>query len=691
MTRLAFAPVIPFEALTVLIALALLITLYSLVQRAKGAWARGLAFAVLMFALAGPLLVKEKRSPLPDVAVIVTDRSQSMALGKRSSQAEAARTQIKRVLAQQPGLIVRETSITTTATGENNGTQAFAALNAALADVPQSRVAGAILITDGQVHDAPSPENLSLHAPLQVLVAGSRGERDRKLTVLNAARFAIVGQSAPVRLRVDDLGGSGETSAVLNIRIDGKPFGSRLVPVGKDTDLRLPVAHEGENLVELSAAPGPAELTQQNNHAVVTVSGVRDRLRVLLVSGEPHAGERVWRNLLKADPSVDLIHFTILRPPDKQDSTPINELSLIAFPSRELFQEKLGSFDLVVFDRYRERGVLPLAYFQNLASYVQDGGALLISSGPEFAGPESIYRTPLSQVLPVQPTGEIFTGPFKPVLTQDGMAHPVTRELPGRNQGEGNQAKTAPTWGRWFRILGANKVAGQTVMAGDAGRPLLVLDRVGKGRVAELMSDQTWLWARGFEGGGPQAELLRRLAHWLMKEPELESENLSVAIIGNTIRITRRTMAAQTPAVNLTMPSGKTTSLPLTRIEPGIWRADAKAGELGLYRATDGILSAVAAAGPLNPKEVADMRATDEVLKPDAEVSSGSVHWLDDGVPEVRRVGQGDTASGSNWIGLRSNGAYRVTALEQEKLLPQWLALLLIVGALLLAWRLEGR
>ncbi len=686
MTRLAFAPVIPVSLLTALAVVALLLTAYAFYMWARGAWARGLAFGVLIFALAGPLLVKEKRAPLPDVAVIVTDRSQSMSLGKRAAQAEAARAQVKRLLAQQPGLVVRETSVTTTATGENNGTQAFAALNAALADVPQGRVAGAILITDGQVHDAPAPESVSLKAPLQVLVAGRRGERDRKLTVANAARFAIVGQAATVRLRVDDLGGSGETSAVLDIHIDGKPFGSRLVPVGKDTDIKVPVAHEAENLVELSAGQGPAELTMQNNRAVVTVSGIRDRLRVLLVSGEPHAGERVWRNLLKADPSVDLIHFTILRPPDKQDSTPINELSLIAFPSRELFQEKLGSFDLVVFDRYRERGVLPLAYFQNLASYVQDGGALLISSGPEFAGPESIYRTPLSQVLPVQPTGQIVTGPFKPIVTADGLAHPVTRELPGRNQD-----KTPPTWGRWFRLIGANKIAGQTVMAGGGGQPLLVLDRVGKGRIAELMSDQTWLWARGFEGGGPQAELLRRLAHWLMKEPELESEMLSATIVGDKLQITRRTMAAQTPSVTLTMPSGKSTSLPLIKAEPGIWRAEAKAGELGLYRATDGILSAVAAAGPLNPKEVADMRATDEVLKPDAQVSGGSVHWLEDGVPEIRRVDAGDTASGSNWIGLRSNGAYRVTALEQEKLLPQWLALLIIVGALLLAWRLEGR
>ncbi len=688
MTRIVFAPVLPVSLLAALAAVALLIIAYSFYVRARGAWARGLAFAVLLFALAGPLLVTEKHSPLPDVAVIVTDRSQSMALGRRTQMAEAARAQVRRLLAQQPGLVVRETSVTTTATGENNGTQAFAALNAALADVAPNRVAGAIMITDGQVHDAPSPQTLSLHAPLQVLVAGGRGERDRKLTVKTAARFAIVGQAATMRLRVDDLGNEsgGETSAVLDIRIDGKPFGSRLVPVGKDTDIRIPVAHEGENLVELSAAPGPAELTLQNNHAVVTVSGVRDRLRVLLVSGEPHAGERVWRNLLKADPSVDLIHFTILRPPDKQDSTPINELSLIAFPYRELFQEKLGSFDLVVFDRYRERGILPLAYFQNIASYVQDGGALLISSGPEFAGPESIYRTPLSQVLPVQPTGQVITGPFKPVVTPDGLAHPVTRELAGRNQD-----KMPPAWGRWFRIIGGNKVAGQSLMADAAGRPLLVLDRVGKGRIAELMSDQTWLWARGFEGGGPQAELLRRLAHWLMKEPELEAESLAADITGNELRITRRTMAAQTPPVTLTLPSGKSVVLPLSHAEPGVWRATAKADEMGLYRASDGILSTVTAAGPLNPKEVADMRATAEVLEPDAAATGGSVHWLEDGLPDIRRVEPGDSANGDKWIGLRANGAYRATALEQQKLLPQWLALLIIVGALLLAWRLEGR
>ncbi len=687
MMHVAFAPVIPLWLLATLAGLAVIVIAYAFLARARAAWARALAFAILLFALSGPLLVKEQHAPLDDVAVIVTDRSQSMQIGNRGGQAAAALARIREKLAAQPGLVVRETSVTTTPSGENNGTQAFAALNSAIADVPPGRLAGAIMITDGEVHDAPPPGNMPFKAPLQVLVAGRRGEKDRKLTVLTAARFAIVGHQAQMRLRVDDLGSPSQGGqARLTLHIDGKDFGTKLVPVGRDTTIGVPISHEGETLVEISAAAGPNELTLENNRAVVTVTGVRDRLRVLLVSGEPHAGERVWRNLLKADPSVDLVHFTILRPPDKQDSTPISELSLIAFPTRELFSEKLKSFDLIVFDRYSERGILPLTYFQNIASYVEDGGALLISSGPEFAGPESIYRTPLAAVLPAQPTGEIVTGGFTPMVTEDGMAHPVTRSLPGRNA-DGKP----PTWGRWFRIIGANRISGHTVMTGPGNRPLLVLDQVGKGRVAELMSEQTWLWARGFEGGGPQAELLRRLAHWLMKEPELEAESLTATIVGGDIAITRHTMAKSTPPVTLTMPSGRKQVLALTNTEPGIWRASAKAGELGLYRVTDGILSTVTAAGPLNPKEVADMRATDAVLKPDAEATGGSVHWLADGLPDIRRVDPGDDASGADWIGLRANGAYRVTALEQQKLMPQWLALVLIVGTLLLAWRLEGR
>jgi len=685
-TTLDFAPLLPPLVLWIALALAGLIAAYGFIVRARGAWARLLAFAAVLLVLSNPLVVHETRAPLHDVVALVLDKSQSMTIGNRASQAETALTEIKKKLEAEKGLDVRTATVTTTTTGENNGTQLFAALNSALADVPPERVGGAIAITDGEVHDAPPPEKLALRAPLHALIAGRPDERDRKLTIVSAARFAIVGQSAGMVVRVDDFGGPQGGYASVDIRVDGKSTGSDLVPLGKDSRVQVPVTHGGENVVEVEARPGPAELTLQNNRAVVTVSGVRDRLRVLLVSGQPHAGERVWRNLLKADPSVDLVHFTILRPPDKQDSTPIDELSLIAFPTRELFSEKLTSFDLIIFDRYGERGILPIVYFENIADYVQNGGALLVSSGPELAGEMSIYRTPLASVLPAQPTGEVVSDGFRPIVTPQGLAHPVTRALNGANT-----ETSAPTWGRWFRLIGANKVAGETVMSGPQGKPLLVLDSVGKGRVAELLSDQAWLWARGYENGGPQAELLRRLAHWLMKEPELEEERLTADIAGATISVERRTMADAAKPITMVDPSGHASTITLKKVEPGLWRGGARVEQLGLYRLTDGILSTVTAAGPLNPKEVADMRATDAILRPLADKSGGSIHWLKDGVPDIRQVASGQTAGADSWIGLRANGAYRVTSVEQRALLPEWLALVLVFGTTLLAWRIEGR
>jgi hypothetical protein len=682
---LSFAPHIAIWLLWLCVALSAAATGYAFVVGAAGAWARGLALAVLLLALANPLIVHETREPLPDVAAIIVDHSQSMDIRGRRAEADAAAAQLKKTLGADKTLEIREAFVDTHS-AEDTGTQLFAALTNTLSDVPPDRIAGAIAITDGEVHDAPSAGKPALSAPIQALIVGKHDERDRKLTISSATPFAIVGQEANINLRVDDFGG-GASTAEVDIHIDGVEKGTQVVPVGKNTDLKIPVTHAGENVIELEARPGPAELTLENNRAVVSVNGVRDRLRVLLISGEPHAGERVWRSLLKADPSVDLVHFTILRPPDKQDATPIDELSLIVFPTRELFVEKLNTFDLIILDRYSERGILPLAYFDNIANYVRGGGALLVSSGPEFTEGMSIYHTPLASLLPAQPTGDIVAQPFKPMVTAQGMANPVTRDLPGANT-----ATSPPTWGGWLRLLGSTTVSGETLMSGPDNKPLLVVDQQGKGRVAEILSDHIWLWARGYDGGGPVTELLRRVAHWLMKEPELEEERLSASISDGQISIERNSMHDTVPAVRVTYPGGVQTQVTLTKTQAGIWKGAAKADQLGLYRLDDGTLTAVTAAGPLNPKEVADMRATGDILNGPTKATGGSVHWLTDGgVPDIRRVSPGSTASGSSWIGLRANGAYRVTSVEQMPLLPAWLAVLLLIGMLLFAWRMESR
>ncbi len=714
----AFAPHLPLWLMAAFATIALLILAFSIYRHAHGAWARVIAFAIVLLALANPLVVHETREGLSNIVALVVDRSQSMDIGTRRADADKALAAFREKL-KTLNVEVREAEVRTStdAGAETGGTALFTALNAALSDAPPDRVAAAIVITDGEVHDTPDPKTFHLGAPFHVLLTGAPGERDRKLTVVRATRFNIVGKDAEITFRVDDFGGSAGGNAQVAIRIDGQDRGKSNVSVGKDTTIKVPVAHGGENVVELEAAAGPAEQTLQNNRAAVIINGVRDRLRVLLVSGEPHAGERVWRNLLKSDPSVDLVHFTILRPPEKLDSTPINELALIVFPTRELFAEKLPEFDLVILDRYQNRDILPLAYFENLAKYVENGGALLLSSGPEFADDSSIYRTPLAAVLPAQPTGEVITQAFKPIITKAGFAHPVTRDLPQGNleapaaPGEGPpnpqpvQAAppapgavptptaaqgVTPNWGRWFRVITAQKLAGNTIMSGPQDRPLLVLDRVQKGRVAQLLSDQIWLWARGFENGGPQAELLRRLAHWLMKEPDLEEERLMAEVSGGELRVTRQTMADKAANVNVTSPTGKAESVPLALTSPGRFTGHIKAEELGLYRMTDGALNAVAAAGPLNPREVADMRATDAILKPYAQATGGGIHWISDGIPDLLPVDTGSTASGSSWFGIQRRGAYRVTSVDSQELLPPWLALILVLSTVLFAWRRES-
>jgi hypothetical protein len=555
------------------------------------------------------------------------------------------------------------------------------------------------MITDGQVHDVPAADPAAiaqeLGAPLHVLLSGHPDEGDRRLVVNQAPSFGLVGKEMPLTIRVEDLPappaaaplGAPEGQAKLTWRKDGAGPHQVMVPIGRDVSLSIPIDHGGPNVLEIEVEPGPQELTLTNNRAAVVVNGVRDRLRVLLVTGEPHAGERVWRNILKSDPSVDLVHFTILRPPEKQDGTPIRELSLIAFPIRELFDVKLEDFDLIIFDRYSRRGIIPQAYIENVVRYVQKGGAFLEAAGPNFGTPMSMFRTPLGEILPTEPSGNVDEEGFKPQLTELGRRHPVTEDLPGAGKpGE------APSWGRWFRQVEARVHNGTEVMSGDHNEPLLVLDRVGKGRVAQLLSDQMWLWARGFEGGGPQAELLRRLAYWLMKEPDLEENDLRAVIEGDRLIVTRQSLEPDDHPVTVTMPDGTGATLSLTPGNGGRSAGTMAISQMGMYRVSDGTHNALAAAGPLNPVELADVRTTPEKLAPAAKATGGGVFWSGDGtIPEVRRVSAGRAASGHNWMGFRENGDYVVTGFSEVPLLPAIAALLLTLGLLIAAWRREGR
>lgn len=699
MTGTAFtfdlAPVLPLWLIGALAVLALLVLVPAFWRGASGVWWRAAAFALLLGALAGPRMVEQTRETRPDIALLMMDRSASTTtVPGRAEAMAAARAAIEARIARLRDVELRVAEVEE---GGNLGTRAFAALDRALADVPAARLGGVIMLSDGQVHDAPTDAAWSAGdgVPVHLLMPGRSGEVDRRIRLLEAPGFGIVGREVQLRLIVEDLGApQQEGMARLTLRRDGAAPVTQSVPVGQEHTILVPIERAGPSVIDILAETRPGEVSDVNNRVVVTVNGVRDRLRVLLVSGEPHAGQRTWRRLLKADPGVDLVHFTILRPPEKDDMTPLNELALIAFPVRELFQVKLRQFDLVILDRFANRGILPPVYLRNIAEYVRQGGALLLSVGPEYVGGISLANTPLGAVLPARPVSPqqaMVEQAFRPRVTPPGARHPVTEGLAGANPDDATDA----SWGRWYRTIRTEARAGTTVMEGAQGAPLLVLDRVGQGRVALMLSDQIWLWSRGHDGGGPQQELLRRVAHWLMREPELEEEALTARIEDGLLQVERRSLEATAPAqATLTAPNGTTRRLPLSGA-PGSGRTsgETEVDQPGLWQISDGRRQAYAAAMPANPPEFADLRADPGLMRPVVSTTGGGARWVGDGtgIPDIRRVAAGRDAAGAGWIGLRQREDHTVTGIAATPLLPPWLALALLLGVAVMGWRREAR
>jgi hypothetical protein len=679
---LIFAPLVGWPLIYALTAVAVVLVALALWRGLSGWWLRGLAFAALILTLANPAVQEEERENLSDIVILVVDDSTSQTLGDRTAQTEAAVAAVQAELALIPNTELR---IHRVGDGvEDAGSLVLTALSEALAEEPRARVAGAILITDGRVHDLGVVPNLP--APLQVLLTGRQADWDRRVVVKNAPAFAIIGEEFQLALRVEDVGqppGSG-AEVDLTITVDTDEPVTYTVPLNEDLELPVTLPHGGANVLQFFVTPVEGEITDRNNAIAVQINGVRDRLRVLLVSGEPHAGERVWRNLLKSDAAVDLVHFTILRPPEKQDGVPVDELSLIAFPTRELFVEKIKEFDLIIFDRYRMRGILPMSYIENVVNYVREGGTVLVAAGPEYGAVDSLYRSPLAEILPVAPTAQVIEEGFRPKITDIGRRHPVTEGLE-REAPEGG-------WGRWFRQIEVELIAGQVLMSGANDLPLLVLNRVDQGRVAVLASDQAWLWGRGYEGGGPQLELLRRLAHWMLKEPELEEETLTAEVKGEAMTITRRTLAEEDPGpVTITGPDGAVIDLAMPLAAPGRYEAAFKAPMLGLYRLEQGELTRVIAVGPATPREFVETIASGADLLPLAQATKGGVTRLESGTPDIRTVAEGRVAVGRGWIGITPREAYLTTQVNVAPFLPPWAWLLLAAGLAVLAWLIEGR
>ena len=686
---IVFDPFFPQWALMAIMVIGAVLGLVSLWRHWKSGVFRIIAIAGIIGLVTNPQIRETEKTPLDDIVILLLDETASQSLDGRDRTSASAADEVEQRLTSMGGVEVRRA----VAKGEDE-TRLIDALRTALSDTPRARLAGVFIFSDGQTADSRDVEKLGLDVPVHLLNSGAAREVDRKITLIEAPRYGLVRETAAISFRIDDFTADGEAepngSAFVSLRIDGKTVLNQRVPVGAVAKFEAPLDRPGPTIIELEVEERANELTARNNVAVLPITAIRDRLRVLLISGEPHPGERVWRNLLKSDPAVDLVHFTILRPIEKNDGTPISELALIPFPQDELFIEKLSEFDLLIFDRYTYRGVLSSYHFDSISRYVDQGGAVLIASGPEYnSGASLATRLNLSFILPALPAGKEVQGPYRPELTQTGARHPVTADLPEQS-----------FWGRWMRIMPVTKLRGETLMSGPDASPLLILDRTGEGRVGLFLSDHVWLWARGFDGGGPHTELLRRTSHWLMKEPELEEEALALIGEKQSLLVHRRSLSAAAPQVMVTLPSGSVVDVPLQETSPGLFEGRIDNAERGLYRAQSGELFAIGEVGLAAAPEFQNVISTSEHLAPLMDATGGGAFRLRPragtspdapSLPAIRSLrSRTQTKSGSSWAGIVKRDASRIDTIRDRPLTSPYFWLILIAGALLMAWLIEG-
>ncbi|WP_135080427.1 hypothetical protein [Terasakiella sp. SH-1] len=681
MSDLILDPILPIPFLLLLGIVIGGLGLWSILHSSRAVWFRLSASLLILIALFNPQVMRKDTRALTDIALVLIDQSPSQNLQTRQEQSQKALAYLKKEGKQHKDLELRFIDIPTDGKEDKLGTRAISLLRQNIAGIDPQRFAGTILISDGQIHDISHFDTLP--GPFHLLLTGQKKDQDRRIEIMDAPRYGLVGKPLQIRIKVYDNGKLNPTAPLHLIKEDGtkQPF-SPIEEKGVQEATYIP-RHAGQSVLVIEAPALENEISLSNNQLALSINGVRDRLRVLLVSGLPHQGQRTWRNILRSDPAVDLVHFTILRPSEKEDFTPLNELSLIAFPVRELFEEKLDDFDLVIFDRYYKHNVLSEGYFDNIVNYVREGGALLVSAGPDFSGPRSLAKTRLNKILPITPSGHVQDyRPFRLQRSQMGKRHPITTRL----------SQPEKDWGRWMRLVESQDHHGQVILENEKKNPVLIVERIEKGRLAMLLSDHIWLWARGFDGGGPHSELVRNLIHWLMKEPDLEEERLTMAQLDNQhIEITRQSLNKPATPLTLTHPDGEEEKITLPPQGQGRYSMRLKAIKSGIYRAHDGTHSAVLTKGSLNAKEFIDPRASEEPLAPLINTLGGTTHWLSEGMPLLKRVKAKGNVGGRGWIGLHRNQAEAVTGIEKSPLLPAWVLFILASALLCLGWWRESR
>ncbi len=508
------SPILPIPILGLLLIAFIAIQVFAFLKSKKINIFHAFAFLTMLIFALNPQIIDIVKKDRPQKIIIIKDYSASMMASGRFDGINVALQNLKKQIAKNKNLEIVEGEI-----APNNQVTSFSkALEEATNNINEKDISGAILITDGLGIDK---SEIARPYPIHQILIGSENEKDAFIELIEAPKPNKIGETTKAKIIVKTKN-IDDKIARLNISMAGYAPYQINVPTNKEYDVEFKIQTSAITPVAIEVLPFNNEVSIANNAIITNIEGIQDRLRVLLVTGEPYEGTRAWRNLFKSDPAIDLVHFTILRSPEKEDYANEEEVSLIPFPTEELFIDKLDEFDLVVFDRFQNLVGLRDEYFQNVTRYVKNGGALLIAFGPKDAEDKGVLSTSLNEIIPINQAPEMIDNEFYPSITEKGLHHPITQNLDQK-------------WGKWDRIFKTTTNANVLMKAGE--NPLLIINQVENGRIALILSDKSWYWQRGFDGGGPFRELIGRTAHWLMKDPSLADKNIKLSDGINNIKI----------------------------------------------------------------------------------------------------------------------------------------------------------
>ena len=403
---LSFTYIITFTAIFIAV------IFFSLFFKIKNLFIRLISFIILIIIILNPVRNSSNKEYHKDLAIVVSDLTNSILETNKDKDVKAAQETLYDQLKKIQNLEIINIEINNNSEKNNNETFLFKEIDKKINNFSSDRLSSVFIITDGQIHDFNNYKSYFDSIPIHFLLVGSKNEKDRFSKVSNMPNYVLIGNKLKFDLQVID--NFNNKKIKTDFFIDSKLISSQYLVPNISNNITLPLNHVGKNILEIKTEVSSSEITNINNSQTFEINGVHDRLRVMLISGEPNMGLRNLRNILNSDPSVELIHFTILRPPSKRDLTPVKELSLIPFPTQELFAADISKFSLIIFDQYSLQGILPPKYLNNISNFVLNGGALLDIAGTKYLTPDSLVNSPIKEILPTEPLSIVSNKEIKP-------------------------------------------------------------------------------------------------------------------------------------------------------------------------------------------------------------------------------------------------------------------------------------